>query len=99
PLTSNTGALTSRASWPDWELLATPSDAGSVRVWNVGTRSQIYVRDNLGGRLAFSPDGKRLVLASGDPDSANRTRVEVWPLAGLGAPPGAAPTPPSKAAD
>jgi len=54
---------------PDGTLLATDSQEGFVRIWEMGSWNCVYTmrgHDNRVRTLAFSPDGARLVSGSDD---------------------------------
>jgi WD40 repeat protein len=70
-------SVTCLAFSPDKRTLASSSKDGTVRLWHVPTRQELFVIHAQGGSvpiqsLAFSPDGKCLVVALGP-------TVEVWP--------------------
>ena len=83
PLTGNEGGVNSVAFSPNGALLASASDDGTVRIWNVATRRQIlpWLRPLLTGpsdrilSVAFSPNGR--VLAAGTLDG----HVWLWSVA------------------
>jgi WD40 repeat protein/DNA-binding SARP family transcriptional activator len=72
---------------PDGSLVATGSQRGTVSFWDVATRQRtgpaLTLRQQRGPFLAFSPDGRQLVTATGnfaDPGPAAGS-VQVWDVA------------------
>lgn len=68
-LSSDEGQVSSARFSPDGRWLATTSDGGVARVWDVASRRPVSARMVHGGKIfsaRFSPDGARLVTASAD---------------------------------
>ena len=79
PLTGHTDDVDSVAFSPDGKTLASGSDDGAVRLWDVASHRQIGApltgHTDAVSSVAFSPDGKTLASGSGD-DS-----VRLWDVA------------------
>jgi WD40 repeat protein len=63
---------------PDGRLLATAGGDGAVRLWDLGTNTELRRVGGPGDRLtgvAFSPDGRLLAASGTDAD------VRLWDLA------------------
>jgi WD40 repeat protein len=76
--TGHTGSVTDCAFSPDGVLLATTSDDGTARLWEVATRStRTVLAGHTGGvwGCAFSPDGAMIITVGDD-----RT-VRLWQVA------------------
>ncbi len=67
-LAATTGSIHTVAFSPDGKILATGSQDGRVRLWDVATRRQVGPSLTVGtvavNKVAFSPDGKILAAAS-----------------------------------
>lgn len=75
-LSGHTDVVWSVAFSPDSKTLASASEDGTIRIWDIATKQPPHVLrgDGLGFRtLAFTPDAKRLVSGSGN-------ALQLWDL-------------------
>ena len=74
---SHTDRITSVAYSPDGTMLASGSNGGTVKLWNMATRTDIGTFGN-GRSVAFSPDGTMLV--TGGTAGGTIGTVRLWDL-------------------
>jgi WD40 repeat protein len=85
-LEGHTDTITALAFNPDSTRLASASQDGTVRVWDVATGKNLYVLEDHAPyplALVFSPDGNLLATASGYPESLGSLKgsdnlVRLW---------------------
>jgi WD40 repeat protein len=79
------GAGVCAAVWsPDGALIATMSRDQTIRVWESGTgklRQQFQEKEVEYHAVAFTPDGKTLAGAGGDPLKGGNTSIRLWDVA------------------
>lgn len=85
PLTGLYGQMHSIAVSPDGTMIAAGNDAGEVSLWDVQTRQQLRVFDDLQGSgiaaVTFSGDGRSLVASNRAESSVPMsTTVAVWDI-------------------
>ena len=76
-LAGHSWIVTCAAFSPDGKCLATGSQDGTCKIWDVAGKKILYTLPNEGGAIwsvAFTPDGSRLMLAGND------RHVEFWDL-------------------
>jgi len=83
-LSGHHGPVSSVAFSPDGQHIASGSNDGTVRIWNVDGQGTPVVLSPQPARrvwsLAFSPDGQQLAVGSADVD------LQIWPSTGHGQP-------------
>ncbi|HEX7378692.1 MAG TPA: hypothetical protein VF278_16345, partial [Pirellulales bacterium] len=71
---------------PDGRTLASADRGGVIRLWHLATREELFVIrqiDSVGlPHIDFSPDGRRLVVATGDRES--RGQIYLWSASDFG---------------
>jgi WD40 repeat protein len=70
---------------PDGEILATSSDDGTDRLWDVATQQQVGLAlppvDTSLARVAFNPAGTMLATSGGVPANGGESSVQLWDVA------------------
>jgi WD40 repeat protein len=78
-LRGHTNSVTCLAFRPDGETLASGSEDGTIKVWDVASRSELFeltgVSDTPPTSVAYSPDGRVLAIGSGT------GAVQLWEFA------------------
>jgi WD40 repeat protein len=89
-LTEHSKNILSLAYSPDGELLATVGEDNTARIWSDGLVRKVITLKDIPRRVAFSPDGQRIAVASDK-------RVTVWNVDGTPGP--ELPDPPASLVD
>ncbi len=69
---------------PDGRLIAVTSSKGGLRVWEVDSRREVLTLPNKGWLVAFSPDGRRLMMENWEKIAegvrSNFKGLDIWDL-------------------